>query len=90
MWLLPRLPAHNRNTLPPQPPPSLPPCQPTPTHLLPQVRDPRVDTRDNEAFLDLMEAYFAQPLAAKMADARPELAYQARRRQQQAAGGCGS
>lgn len=24
------------------------------------VRDPRVDTRDNEAFLDLMERYFDQ------------------------------
>lgn len=40
------------------------------------VRDPRVDTFDNEGFLDLMERYFAQPLEKKMADVRPELAYQ--------------
>jgi hypothetical protein len=40
------------------------------------VRDPRVDTGDNEGFLGLMERYFAQPLDIKMADVHPELAYQ--------------
>eukprot|EP00208_Stichococcus_sp_RCC1054_P003881 CAMPEP_0206142736 /NCGR_PEP_ID=MMETSP1473-20131121/18057_1 /ASSEMBLY_ACC=CAM_ASM_001109 /TAXON_ID=1461547 /ORGANISM="Stichococcus sp, Strain RCC1054" /LENGTH=383 /DNA_ID=CAMNT_0053537849 /DNA_START=242 /DNA_END=1393 /DNA_ORIENTATION=- len=40
------------------------------------VRDPRVGPQDNCQFLDTMEAYFAQPAAAKMADARPELHYQ--------------
>ncbi len=40
------------------------------------VRDPRVETRDNEVFLSLMERYFEQPREAKMADVRPELAYQ--------------
>ncbi|KAI7836680.1 hypothetical protein COHA_009456 [Chlorella ohadii] len=46
-------------------------------HILPRCgADPRVDTRDNEGFLDLMERYFAQPLEEKMADVRPELAYQ--------------
>ena len=42
------------------------------------VRDPRVDTADNDAFLSLLERYFSQPLEAKMADVRPELAYQVR------------
>lgn len=41
------------------------------------VRDPRVDTADNAAFLDLMERYFAQPAEARMADVRADLAYQA-------------
>ncbi|EFN59425.1 hypothetical protein CHLNCDRAFT_19374 [Chlorella variabilis] len=40
------------------------------------VRDPRVDTADNDAFLSLLERYFSQPLEVKMADVRPELAYQ--------------
>lgn len=40
------------------------------------VRDPRVDTADNAAFLDLMERYFAQPAEARMADVRADLAYQ--------------
>ncbi|GAB4817628.1 hypothetical protein N2152v2_004674 [Parachlorella kessleri] len=40
------------------------------------VRDPRVDSADNERFLSLVEDYFAQPTEAKMADVRPELSYQ--------------
>lgn len=40
------------------------------------VRDPRVDTRDNETFLSLLERYFSQPLEAKLADVRAHLAYQ--------------
>jgi hypothetical protein len=40
------------------------------------VRDPRVDTADNEAFLSLLERYFSQPLEAKLADVRADLAYQ--------------
>lgn len=42
------------------------------------VRDPRVRPSDNEQFLDLMEDYFAQPGEVKMADVRPDLAYQVR------------
>ena len=44
------------------------------------VRDPRVGPQDNRRFLDTMEAYFAQPASAKLADARPELHYQVRHR----------
>ncbi|KAL4430971.1 hypothetical protein ABPG75_006227 [Micractinium tetrahymenae] len=40
------------------------------------VRDPRVDTADNEGFLSLMERYFSQTAEAKMADVRADLAYQ--------------
>jgi len=40
------------------------------------VRDPRVDARKNNRFLDAMEKYFERPLDQKMADARPHLAYQ--------------
>ncbi len=40
------------------------------------VRDPRIDERDNERFLDVMERYFSQPVATKLIDARPELHYQ--------------
>ncbi|KAI8463964.1 MAG: hypothetical protein J3K34DRAFT_442084 [Monoraphidium minutum] len=40
------------------------------------VRAPGVDERDNEAFLDLMEAYFGRPDDDKMRDVRPGLAYQ--------------
>ena len=40
------------------------------------VRDPRVDSRLNDSFLDLMERYFAQPLETKMADVREDLSYQ--------------
>ena len=42
------------------------------------VRDPRVDSAQNEAFLSLMERYFAQPAEDKMADVRAELSYQVR------------
>ncbi|CAM9868457.1 unnamed protein product, partial [Phaeothamnion confervicola] len=38
------------------------------------VRDPRVDRRDNDMFLDIMERYFKQ--SDGVADARPELSYQ--------------
>jgi hypothetical protein len=40
------------------------------------VRVPGVDESLNDAFLDQMEAYFGQPEDAKLADTRPELAYQ--------------
>jgi hypothetical protein len=40
------------------------------------VRDPRVSADDSAAFLDMMEDYFAQPDAAKLADARPAIGYQ--------------
>ena len=40
------------------------------------VRDPRVDSRHNARFLDVMEAYFSQPVEQKMKDARPHLHYQ--------------
>eukprot|EP00959_Pyramimonas_sp_CCMP1952_P054183 1133565-Pyramimonas_sp.AAC.1 len=40
------------------------------------VRDPRVDMNDNSRFLDMMENYFARSYESKMAEARPELAYQ--------------
>lgn len=42
------------------------------------VRDPRVDTRDNDTFLSLLERYFTQPLADKMRDVRADVAYQVR------------
>lgn len=41
-----------------------------------QVRDPRVHAADNEQFLDMMERYFGQPYAVKLAQARPDLHYQ--------------
>ena len=40
------------------------------------VRDPRASEADNDGFLDMLEAYFAQPDAAKLADVRKELFYQ--------------
>ncbi|KAI0003574.1 Clavaminate synthase-like protein [Xylariaceae sp. FL0662B] len=40
------------------------------------LHDSRVSPRDNEAFLDLLEDYFAQPEAALGADERPDLGYQ--------------
>ncbi|KAI9202149.1 uncharacterized protein BJ171DRAFT_515029 [Polychytrium aggregatum] len=40
------------------------------------LRDPRVSESDNDRFLNLMEAYFDQPLDLKMLDVRPELGYQ--------------
>lgn len=40
------------------------------------VRDPRVSASDSDAFVDLMERYFAQPRADKLADARPEYFHQ--------------
>ena len=41
------------------------------------VRDPRTTEADSQRFLDMMERYFSQDVAAKMADVRPELHYQA-------------
>jgi hypothetical protein len=35
-----------------------------------------VGASDSDAFLSLLERYFSQPLHAKMADVRPDLAYQ--------------
>jgi len=40
------------------------------------VRDSRVSEEDNEAFLDLMEDYFAQPTEIVKRDERPEYGYQ--------------
>lgn len=40
------------------------------------IRDPRVKAEDNMAFLDMMERYFAQSIATKMKDTRPELHFQ--------------
>ncbi|KAI1171763.1 Clavaminate synthase-like protein [Nemania sp. FL0916] len=40
------------------------------------LRDSRVAEQDNEAFLDLLEDYFAQPEAALRRDERPEVNYQ--------------
>ena len=42
------------------------------------VRDPRTSEADSKRFLDMMERYFSQGVAAKMADVRPELHYQVR------------
>ena len=41
------------------------------------IRDPRVNARDNQVFLDLMERYFEQPHEVKLQDARPAFHYQA-------------
>jgi isopenicillin N synthase-like dioxygenase len=40
------------------------------------VRDPRVTEKDNNDFLDLLEAYFAQSDELKLKDARPEYHFQ--------------
>lgn len=40
------------------------------------LHDSRVSESDNEAFLDLLEDYFAQPAATLKKDERPELGYQ--------------
>lgn len=40
------------------------------------VRDPRASEAANDAFLDMMEAYFAQEEAAKLADVRADMYYQ--------------
>lgn len=40
------------------------------------LHDSRVRESDNEAFLDLLEDYFAQPVEALQQDERPELGYQ--------------
>ncbi|TWU74227.1 hypothetical protein ED733_003619 [Metarhizium rileyi] len=40
------------------------------------LHDARVSPSDNEAFLDLLEDYFAQPAAVLRRDERPELSYQ--------------
>ncbi|KAI6047914.1 Clavaminate synthase-like protein [Pisolithus marmoratus] len=40
------------------------------------LHDSRVSEDDNDTFLDLMEDYFAQPLADLERDQRPELSYQ--------------
>ncbi|KAI9330740.1 hypothetical protein BDR26DRAFT_824758 [Obelidium mucronatum] len=46
------------------------------THSAVCVADARVAAASNDAFLDLLEAYFAQSDAAKRADARPAVAFQ--------------
>lgn len=40
------------------------------------IRDPRVESRDSDKFVNLMERYFEQPDEVKMEDARPNLFYQ--------------
>ncbi len=40
------------------------------------VRDPRANEADNDAFLDMLEAYFGQPEPQKLQDVRKELHYQ--------------
>jgi len=40
------------------------------------VRDPRVQSEDNERFLDMMEDYFNQEHEIKMNDSRPQYGYQ--------------
>lgn len=40
------------------------------------IRDFRVNTADNEAFLNMMERYFEQPTEVKLLDARPSCHYQ--------------
>lgn len=40
------------------------------------IKDPRVNTEDNTAFLDMMEQYFEQSTASKLQDSRPELHFQ--------------
>lgn len=40
------------------------------------IYDPRVEQRDGDRFLDMMERYFEQPTEVKLKDARPELYYQ--------------
>jgi hypothetical protein len=40
------------------------------------LHDSRVSERDNDTFLDLLEDYFAQPIADLERDQRPELGYQ--------------
>ncbi|KAI0847188.1 Clavaminate synthase-like protein [Daldinia vernicosa] len=46
------------------------------THGALVLHDSRVSESDNEAFLDLLEDYFAQPAALLQRDERPELGYQ--------------
>eukprot|EP00300_Choanocystis_sp_HF-7_P042313 c9068_g1_i1.p1 GENE.c9068_g1_i1~~c9068_g1_i1.p1 ORF type:complete len:354 (+),score=81.94 c9068_g1_i1:60-1121(+) len=40
------------------------------------IRDPRVTERDNDEFIDMLEAYFEQDYETKLQDARPDLHYQ--------------
>lgn len=40
------------------------------------IRDPRVNSEDNTAFLDMMERYFEQDTDSKLKDSRPELHFQ--------------
>jgi isopenicillin N synthase-like dioxygenase len=40
------------------------------------ARDPRVDSKDNDRFLDTLEKYFETPEDARMKDTHPELSYQ--------------
>lgn len=40
------------------------------------MRDPRVDTNDNDTFLDMMERYYERGAEEKLAETRPELSYQ--------------
>ncbi|KAJ1928673.1 hypothetical protein IWQ60_001821 [Tieghemiomyces parasiticus] len=40
------------------------------------IRDPRVNPTANDEFLDMLEAYYAQPHADLLPDARPEVGFQ--------------
>jgi isopenicillin N synthase-like dioxygenase len=40
------------------------------------VKDPRVSEAENEAFLDMLEQYYAQPYEAKLPDVHPEFHHQ--------------
>jgi isopenicillin N synthase-like dioxygenase len=40
------------------------------------LRDPRVDQKENDVFIDQMEQYYDQPRATKLVDIRPDVYYQ--------------
>ncbi|MES1922116.1 hypothetical protein MHBO_003631 [Bonamia ostreae] len=40
------------------------------------VKDPRVDFKKNQAFIEMLEKYFGKPTDVKMKDAHPEIFYQ--------------
>jgi len=40
------------------------------------IRDPRVDYKENDVFIDLMETYYERPKSEKLKDARPDVYYQ--------------
>jgi isopenicillin N synthase-like dioxygenase len=46
------------------------------THGVLVIRDPRVDQKENDVFIDQMEQYYDQPREKKLADIHPEVYYQ--------------